>query len=243
MYNLFNTAWIRVRVHFPYFKSRSRRYRKPEKNKEQKWASWSKKKQEEVNHVGADFSKLEYAIDRKLLETPVLELTYHVDVAGSVPDSVAGGFDDRQKGSNVGGLEYLDIGNGDLPPEWAVEVVVQGGSIHYGPWADRQRTQLQRIFFPQAFTHGSSTKRLEPGQTRCCTCLKLLFEFQDVTSLTLPFREASKVVKLIRFLDTPVPWLIFCGRIGNGTDWQVFLEMQSNGRLGLFKFALVTNLL
>lgn len=190
-FNLFTTAWARARFHFPYFKSRGRRYRRPERTKEQKWASWSKKKHEDVNHIGADFSKLEYAIDRRLLETPVLELVYYADVAGFVPASSVES-DNRQKQPDAG-LESLDIGNGDLPPEWAVEVIVRGGSVHYGPWADRQRTQVQRVFFPQSFSHGLPTKRLEPGDTRFCTCFRLLFEFQDAVSLTLPFREASKV--------------------------------------------------
>ena len=32
-----------------------------------------------------------------------------------------------------------DIGNGDLPPEWGLDLVFRGGTITYGPWADRQR--------------------------------------------------------------------------------------------------------
>lgn len=37
------------------------------------------------------------------------------------------------------GLESYDVGNGDLAPEWGVELSVKGGNIVYGPWADRQR--------------------------------------------------------------------------------------------------------
>lgn len=41
---------------------------------------------DEETPVGADFSTLEYAIERKILETPMLGLSYLVDVVGDVPD-------------------------------------------------------------------------------------------------------------------------------------------------------------
>ena len=78
--------------------------------------------------VGPDSAKREYAIDRKLLEAPVLELSYYVDVAGVVP-SEPRAFD----------REEDDVGNGDTSPEWGLDLVVHGGFLKYGPWADRQR--------------------------------------------------------------------------------------------------------
>jgi len=33
----------------------------------------------------------------------------------------------------------IDIGNGDLSPEWGVDLVFTGVHLDYGPWADRQR--------------------------------------------------------------------------------------------------------
>ncbi len=79
--------------------------------------------------VGIDFSKLEYAVERKVLEAPMLELTYYADAVGLVPL-------DQQM------LEYegYDVGNGDLSPEWGVDLVIHGGFVKYGPWADRQRS-------------------------------------------------------------------------------------------------------
>lgn len=78
--------------------------------------------------VGPDCAKREYAIDRRLLEAPVLELSYYVDVAGVVP------VEPRAFGSD----EY-DVGNGDSSPEWGLDLVVYDGFLRYGPWADRQR--------------------------------------------------------------------------------------------------------
>jgi hypothetical protein len=81
--------------------------------------------------VGADFSVLEYAIERKILEAPVLELSYYVDVVGVVPHQ------DHDTPPNPS--DPFDIGNGDTPPEWGLDLVIRNGVLRYGPWADRQR--------------------------------------------------------------------------------------------------------
>lgn len=78
--------------------------------------------------VGPESAKREYAIERKLLEAPVLELSYCVDVVGVVP------VEQRL----FEGEEY-DVGNGDTSPEWNLDLVVHSGFLRYGPWADRQR--------------------------------------------------------------------------------------------------------
>ena len=59
-------------------------------------------------------------------------MTYYCDTAGKVPEvaRVVTGF---------AGLETCDVGNGDLSPEWGVDLVIKGGMLTYGPWADRQR--------------------------------------------------------------------------------------------------------
>lgn len=70
----------------------------------------------------------EYVKERKILETPQLELLYYADVAGTVPPHHA----------NTDGHTHDPI-NGGLPPEWGVELVMKGGFIRYGPWTDRKR--------------------------------------------------------------------------------------------------------
>lgn len=81
--------------------------------------------------VGGDFSTIEYAVERKILETPVLELSYYADVVGFVPPVPL-----QPDGVR---LDPVDVGNGDTAPEWGVDLVVRGGFVKYGPWADRQR--------------------------------------------------------------------------------------------------------
>lgn len=99
--------------------------------------TWGRRKQQksvdEETPLGADFTTLEYAIERKILEATTLELLYYADVVGYVPPPSGG-----QEATDES-MDPFDIGNGDLPPEWGVDVLVRGGFIRYGPWADRQR--------------------------------------------------------------------------------------------------------
>ena len=74
----------------------------------------------------------EYAKVTTFFECPELDLVYYVDSAGQVPPV-------SEAVQSVHGLETIDVGNGDLTPEWGVDVVIKGGSIIYGPWTDRQR--------------------------------------------------------------------------------------------------------
>ncbi|SJK97794.1 uncharacterized protein ARMOST_01049 [Armillaria ostoyae] len=137
---------------------------------------------DEDTPIGAGFTSMEYAIERKILETPSLELCYYADVAGTVPP--------LSQHPDQGGLD--EIGNGDVGPEWGIDLVVKSGFIRYGPWADRQRGHLQRVFFPPTFHDAEETRRLQPGDQRLWTNLRIFIELRDATTLHIPFREASK---------------------------------------------------
>ncbi|KAJ7287460.1 hypothetical protein C8J57DRAFT_1431026 [Mycena rebaudengoi] len=128
---------------------------------------------------GADFSTFEYAIERKILEAPVLELTYYTDVVGDVP-AIPHPVD-QEKG---------DIGNGDMGPEWGIDLVVRGGFLRYGPWADRQRSKSR--FFPPTYQNVQETPHLKPGDKRVWTAMQIFIELRDDTTFYIPFREASK---------------------------------------------------
>lgn len=86
---------------------------------------------EDDTPVGADFSVLEYAVERKILEAPILELSYYADVVGLVPH--------QAQDTPPNPSDPFDIGNGDIPPEWGFDLVIRNGFLRYGPWADRQR--------------------------------------------------------------------------------------------------------
>ena len=83
---------------------------------------------DEDTPIGIDFSKFEYAVERKILEAPSLELTYYADVVGEVPTA-----------TQLAGNATSDISNGEADPEWGFDIIINGGFLRYGPWADRQR--------------------------------------------------------------------------------------------------------
>ncbi|KAG2364907.1 hypothetical protein BDR07DRAFT_1557955 [Suillus spraguei] len=157
----------------------------------------SAKSIDEETPIGADFTALEYAIERRIIEAPVLELSYYTDVVGDVPVV--------QDGPRGMGLESYDIGNGDLPPEWGVDLVIRKGTIRYGPWADRQRIHLQRTFFPSTYHDLEVSKHLEPGDKRTWTAMKVFVELRDKTVLYVPFREHSKNWQWDGVSDYPHP--------------------------------------
>ncbi|KAF8554692.1 hypothetical protein OG21DRAFT_1508579 [Imleria badia] len=154
-----------------------------------------KKSLDESNFAAGDFTKLEYAIERRIVEAPMLELSYYADVVGEVPAEL-----DGPKGM---GLESYDIGNGDLPPEWGIDLVIRNGALRYGPWADRQRAHLQRALFPPTFHDMEVSQRLKPGDKRIWTALKIFVELREQTILNLPFREASKNWQWDGIADVP----------------------------------------
>lgn len=100
-------------------------------------ATWSKRRAraaaEEETPIGIDPLALEYAKEPKFLEAPVLELLYYADSVGVVPDPSDAGVTPHASD------DPLDIGNGDLPPEWGIDIAIRGGVLRYGPWTDRQR--------------------------------------------------------------------------------------------------------
>lgn len=154
-------------------------------------ASWgwrkAPKSMDDETPVGVDFSSHDYAIERKILEAPLLELLYYADAVGVVPCDLP-----RPTNEGTEDMDPFDIGNGDLPPEWGMDFVVRGGFLRYGPWADRQRVILQQCFFPQVFHDMVPTTRLKSGDDRMWTALKVFIELQDGVTLHIPFREASK---------------------------------------------------
>ncbi|KAI9220134.1 hypothetical protein BC828DRAFT_415928 [Blastocladiella britannica] len=127
----------------------------------------------------------EYAQVHKIIEFASLGLTYYWDNVGLVPI--------------LREFEYATtpidpIGNGSLPaPEWVIDLVVDSASISYGPWADRQRSVLQRYFFPSVFMDAESSPQLRPGRDyRVAPSLVVKVAFQGTTLWRVPVREPSK---------------------------------------------------
>ncbi|TDN23559.1 hypothetical protein CEE76_10670, partial [Lactobacillus crispatus] len=54
-----------------------------------------------------------------------------------------------------------------MPPESGIEVEISNGTIHYGPWTDRERVPIQNMLFPPVARDSSPTRGfLKPGSQR-----------------------------------------------------------------------------
>ena len=126
---------------------------------------------------------IEYGAFSTIVDSPEISMSIYWDVPGLIPHmgstrNISTGFE-------------TDI-NGDIPPDWAIELKVRGGTINYGPWADRQRADLQAVFFPTLYKDAVPTAPLQPGQSRISTTLKVVLEIEDQTTFRVPTREDSK---------------------------------------------------
>ena len=127
---------------------------------------------------------IEYGEFSTVVDSPSLSMSFYWDVPGLVPDTISS-TPNALSGSEV------DI-NGDAPPDWGIELKFRGGTINYGPWADRQRADMQAVFFPASYKDASPAASLEPGQSRISTVLRVIIEIEKETILRVPTREGSK---------------------------------------------------
>ncbi|ROW15274.1 hypothetical protein VPNG_02930 [Cytospora leucostoma] len=129
---------------------------------------------------------VEYAAVNTILDTPEAIITMYWDTPAIVAPPRPG---TTEKASSSGDVVNI---NGDDPPAWGINVSIKGGSVNYGPWADRHRAELQRVFFPGLCKDSQPAKRLPIGASRVPTQFKLYVEFDDDVTLRVPIREESK---------------------------------------------------
>ena len=126
---------------------------------------------------------IEYGAFPTVVDSPEISMYIYWDVPGLVPHL-------QNNRNPTPGFE-TDI-NGQAPPDWVIELKVRGGTINYGPWADRQRADLQAVFFPTLYKDAVPAANLQPGQLRVSTVLQVVLEIEEQTTLRVPTREDSK---------------------------------------------------
>lgn len=153
------------------------------------WQGLSRYLDSKTNDIGGlsrpDWASSEYAAVPTILDSPEATLTILWDVVGKVrsphtlpSEKVTAGFV-----HNI---------NGEESPAWSIQLTVKGGSINYGPWADRQRADLQRTFVPNLCKDATPATRLPVGAYRVPTKFHFYIEFEDEVTLRVPVREESK---------------------------------------------------
>ncbi|KAH8592913.1 hypothetical protein B0O99DRAFT_224217 [Bisporella sp. PMI_857] len=156
------------------------------------WQGLSRYLDESEQDDKARWSSIEYATVSTIVDCPEATMSFYWDAVGTVPTEPS--HDADTKGT-------VDI-NGAVPPEWGIKLSLKGAVINYGPWADRQRADIQRVFFPSLCKDAIPAKKLAPGQARVPTEFKLYIELEDETILRIPMKEESKNWKWAKQADT-----------------------------------------
>lgn len=135
----------------------------------------------------------DYAAVPEILDCPNATFCLFWDVVGTVPLS--------EPRSRAGGKERN--GSSHPAPDFGLDLSFDGGTINYGPWADRHRVHLQNMFFPKLFKTAKPAPPLSPGADRAYTEFKIFVELTSPTVLVVPMREESKDWKYPRLAKRP----------------------------------------
>lgn len=87
-----------------------------------------------------------------------------------------------------------------VQPEYGLNIELEVATIHYGPWADKQRVPIQQMFFPPLSRDSEPTRPARPGNKRQYEGFKIEMSVKDELIFRVPVREPSKDKDIIRSL-------------------------------------------
>ena len=138
---------------------------------------------DEMEHEGHEaWAQVDYARFSTILDCPAIHLNFYWDTPGphttEPPD---------------GPLEPTAIGQKEIPPPgYGMDLIIRGGDVNYGPWADRLRLEIQSAFFPNSYHSASPAEPLGVGSERQYTIMDIRVHIEDDVTLRVPTREQSK---------------------------------------------------
>ncbi|KAK5998303.1 Elongation factor 2 [Cladobotryum mycophilum] len=130
----------------------------------------------------ARWSSVEYAAVETILDSPEAHFKMYWDAVTRVTRDAH-----RQRELDPS----MNI-NGSEPPAWGIKFSLKGGTMNYGPWADRQRADLQRVFVPSLSKDAKLAKPIPVGEWRVATQMDISIELEDTVTLRIPIKEESK---------------------------------------------------
>ena len=152
---------------------------------QQRWLGLTRYMDDEEDALEQErWKNVEYGQFPTVVDAPSIGASIRWDVPGQVSKDVSYRAGNHSEGAP-------DV-NGAEPPDWSIDLRVRGGEIHAGPWADRQRNELQSIFFPTLFVDATPAVPLAVGQPRISTMFKLVVEIEERTTFVIHTREESK---------------------------------------------------
>lgn len=149
---------------------------------ESRWLGLSRYVDENERDDHQGWSNVEYARFSTVADCPSAHLSLYWDVPGTVQID---GPSARRTASDQ------DI-NSAKPPAYGLDLIVRGGSINYGPWADRARAEIQTVFFPNSYQDAVPAEPLPVGALRQSTILKISVHIENEITLRIPTRENSR---------------------------------------------------
>ncbi|KAF2122324.1 hypothetical protein BDV96DRAFT_563274 [Lophiotrema nucula] len=149
-----------------------------------RWKGLTRYLDESQDDGHGEWDGIEYAKTSLIADCPCINVSFYWDQPGPVPN-------DLDNSVQMGSPRPNDI-NGSIPPEYGMDLQIFGGTINYGPWADRHRAVFQNIFFPGNHVDAVPASPLAPGDLRVLTVFKLYLSIEDDTVLRIPVREPSK---------------------------------------------------
>lgn len=151
------------------------------------WQGLDRYLDEEARDEHAGWTSVEYARYSTLVDCPSIHFTFYWDVPGPVTSPFA-----AQNGADASDKRHLADINGSEPPAYGLKILIDGGIVNYGPWADRMRAEIQNIFFPNPYTSVEPAAPLKRGSARQSTVFAIEIELVSETILRIPSREESK---------------------------------------------------
>ncbi|KAG5947954.1 hypothetical protein E4U53_006365 [Claviceps sorghi] len=146
------------------------------------WQGLSRYLDDRYQDDKARWSSVEYAAVTTILDSPSATFTMYWDVVTKVTDAAR-----RQSNSSF----HSSI-NGSEPPAWGMTLSIKGGTMNYGPWADRMRADLQRVFYPTLSKDAIASEPLPSGSWRAPAQFRICIDLEDALTLRVPIREESK---------------------------------------------------
>ncbi|KAJ5164086.1 uncharacterized protein N7500_005916 [Penicillium coprophilum] len=150
---------------------------------EVRWTGLSRYLDEGSEDDHEKWNSVEYGRFSTILDSPSLNITYFWDIPGRVVIQPTSTARPQPADNNI---------NYAAPPEWGIDIKIDGGTINYGPWADRERVGLQNVFFPNFYRNAEPTEQLVLGVLRQSTSFRLRVEINEALTLRIPTREPSK---------------------------------------------------
>lgn len=134
----------------------------------------------------------------------LVELYFYMDEPGTVPEQPV----------------LLTLANGDVveaaPPVWGIDVKCgKGTDFSYGPWADRQRDNLFKFFFPPDWQTMNVSQPPQPGEKRQYQSFEVSLSTLNEATIDVLFsknKETNAMHVTIgpgSYLEVTLPWITF----------------------------------